>query len=219
MKKRPINTSAKRTSPEARPSGRDKTAVQTKPRAQSRAKLPAGIDPKWAWHYRVLVTLRDRLMRETNETQAEATAPIEPHSSHPADSATDEFDHDLALVVLSREQNALTEITDAIERMRNGTYGVCMETRLPIPAARLRALPWCRYSREVEERLEKAGAVPRPRVARAQSLRGPGSTIPGTGEIPREGTENEPKEADEPSAGTATVEDVLREAEETESEP
>ena len=219
MKKRPNNTSAKRTSPVARPSGSDSTSVKRKPHARSRATLPAGIDQKWAWHYRVLVTLRDRLMRESNETQAEATAPIEPHSSHPADSATDEFDHDLALVMLSREQNALTEITDAIERIRNGRYGMCLETRRPIPAARLRALPWCRYSREVEERLEKAGAVPRLRVARAQSLRGPGSTIPGTGEIPREGAENEPKQADEPSAGSATVEDVLRESEEAESAP
>jgi RNA polymerase-binding transcription factor DksA len=148
--------------------------------------------------------------------QAEATSPIEAHSSHPADSATDEFDHDLALLLLAREQNALMEVTEAIERIRNETYGVCLETHVPIPAQRLRAVPWCRYSREVEERFETSGEVRRLRVPQAQSLRGPGSTIPGTGTIPSEGAENEPKETEEPNPGTATTEEILQASEESE---
>lgn len=150
--------------------------------------------------------------------QADATGPIEGHSSHPADSATDEFDHDIALALLDREQNALIDVSEAIDRIRDGTYGLCLETNLPIPAERLRALPWCRFSREVEERLEKTGRVGRLRVPPARSLRGPGSTIPGTGAIRPEGTDNEPKEAEEPNPGVATTE-VLRESEEDEKEP
>jgi RNA polymerase-binding transcription factor DksA len=215
MKKRPAKVSAKRISRAALPS---KTKVRiSKQRTKPVAEAGPVINSRWAWHHRVLTALRDRLIRESTRMQSDASAPIEAHSSHPADSATDEFDHDVALVLLGREQNALIEVTEAIERIRSGTYGVCLETNVPIPAQRLRALPWCRYSREVEERLEKTGRVGRLRVPPSRSLRGPGATLPGTGAIRPEGTDNEPKEADEPNPGTATAE-VLRESDESENE-
>lgn len=81
----------------------------------------------------------------------------ESHSGDLADSATDEFDHDMALSLLVHDQNALGEVTAAIRRIQEGQYGICEKTGLPIPAARLRAVPWTRHTREVEERLEKKG--------------------------------------------------------------
>ena len=74
-----------------------------------------------------------------------------------ADSATDEFDHDLALTRLSVEQDALYEINVALNRILNRSYGVCEETGRVIPSARLKAIPWTRFTREVEERLEQDG--------------------------------------------------------------
>jgi hypothetical protein len=58
-------------------------------------------------------------------------------------------------------------------------------------------LPWCRYSRDVEERLEAAGKARKMRILR-RSLRGPAPRYL-AGEIPREGEENEPKGIEEPS--------------------
>jgi RNA polymerase-binding transcription factor DksA len=76
-----------------------------------------------------------------------------------ADSATDEFDHDMAFSLLAHEQNALYEVNAAIRRIQDGTYGICEETGKAIPDERLQAVPWTRYTREVEERLENERGV------------------------------------------------------------
>ncbi|MBI4621944.1 MAG: TraR/DksA family transcriptional regulator [Verrucomicrobia bacterium] len=147
------------------------------------------IDLKWAWHHKILVSLRDRLLARQGEKLREAIEPIERHSMHDADSATDEFDHDLAFTLLAADQSALTEITDAIQRIVDGTYGTCQATGVQLPKERLRAIPWCRYSREVEERLEKRGAVKFPRVPRVYSIGGAEdafATAGETAELPAE---------------------------------
>jgi RNA polymerase-binding transcription factor DksA len=128
------------------------------------------IDSKWAWHYRVLVGLRERLLKDRGEQLAQAAEPLESYSMDMADSATDEFDHDLALTELSAEQDALYEVDEAIKRILNGTYGICEETCKPIPAARLKAIPWARFIKEVEARLESKGLVRQAHLGKVRSV-------------------------------------------------
>ena len=129
--------------------------------------------PKWAWHYRVLLKVRERLLRDRSEQLREAAEPLEPHSMDIADSATDEFDHNLALSRLSSGQDALYEVEEAIRRIRAGTYGTCEESGQPIPPKRLRAIPWARFCEEVGARLEKTGLVKQPCIGAVASVRGP----------------------------------------------
>lgn len=130
------------------------------------------IGSKWVWHYGVLLRLRDRLLHERRDHLGQAAEPLEPHSMSLADSATDEFDHDLALSRLSAEQDALYEVEDALRRIVDGTYGRCVETGKPISPARLRAIPWTRFSKEAEARLEEKGAVNHCRLGRLGSAHG-----------------------------------------------
>lgn len=143
------------------------------PRRQFDSKMPAAIDPKLARHYRVLLALRERLLKGRAEKLEEASQPLEPHSMSMADSATDEFDHDMALSGLSAGQEALFEIEAALKRILNGSYGICEETGKPISRARLRAIPWARFSKKVEDRLEQRGAVGRAHLGEVASVRGP----------------------------------------------
>jgi len=160
--------------------GRGQRSRATRAVATTRAILapvqptPRGaksIDPKWTWHYQVLLKLRDRFWREHNERLSEAAEPLEAHSLSEADSATDEFDHNLALAELSAKQDALYEVEAAIQRVIDGTYGLCDETGDAIPAARLRAVPWTRFGKDAEAHLEKEGMVGRERLAPLGSLR------------------------------------------------
>jgi RNA polymerase-binding transcription factor DksA len=132
------------------------------------------VPAKWQWHYRVLLALQSRLLRERGDLLRAAAEPLEPHSLDEADSATDEFDHDLALARLSAEQDALYEVNGALQRIVSGRYGRCEETDRAIPAARLRAVPWARFAREVEERLEKQGVLSRARLGKAATVRDKG---------------------------------------------
>ncbi|MFP4261197.1 MAG: TraR/DksA family transcriptional regulator, partial [Opitutales bacterium] len=77
------------------------------------------------------------------------------YGTHQADAGTDSFDRDFALSLVSSEQEALNEIEEAIQRIKNGTYGICEVTGKPIPAARLTAVPFTHYSVEGQAEYEK----------------------------------------------------------------
>ena len=46
----------------------------------------------------------------------------------------------------------LREVEGALERLRDGTYGTCMECGMPVSRKRLEALPWARYCVTCQER-------------------------------------------------------------------
>ena len=102
----------------------------------------------------------------------DAAQPLEPHSMDSADTATDAFDHDLALGQLSAQQDVIYEVEEAINRILSGAYGICEATGKPIPAPRLRAIPWTRFARDVELRLEEDRAVIKTTLGALGSVRG-----------------------------------------------
>jgi DnaK suppressor protein len=71
-----------------------------------------------------------------------------------ADAATDSYDRDCALALLSSTQNALYEIEQALKRIKEGTYGVCELTQEPIEPERLKAIPWTRYCVAAQSQIE-----------------------------------------------------------------
>ncbi|MGA7395805.1 MAG: TraR/DksA C4-type zinc finger protein [Terrimicrobiaceae bacterium] len=115
--------------------------------------------------------MRDQLMEERSEALSEAAEPVERHSLHRADSATDEFDHELALSQLSGKQDALYEVEAAMRRILDSSYGVCARTGKRIPAARLKAVPWTRFREEVQARLESAGEITPRHLGTLRSVR------------------------------------------------
>lgn len=158
----------------AKSGGRPATAAEVLGPAPNGAFPIKRVPAKWRWHYRVLVSLQDRLLGDRGVLLRVAAEPLEPHSLDDADSATDEFDHDLALAQLSAEQDALVEVNEALNRILDGTYGVCEETGEAIPASRLKAVPWTRFTWQIKDRLEKTGDAPRTRLNKAATVRGDG---------------------------------------------
>jgi hypothetical protein len=60
----------------------------------------------------------------------------------------------------SFEQEALYEVDAALQRIDDGTYGICELTGQLIPWKRLEAIPWTRFSIEAEVQLETLGTHP-----------------------------------------------------------
>ena len=123
------------------------------------------IASKWKKHYGRLVRIRNFLRNRQGELAREAAEEQTAFSLHMADAGTDSFDRDLTLSQVSSEQDALYEIEEAINRIRNGSYGICELTGKRIEAARLDAIPWTRFSVEASRMLEKQGAVRKARLA------------------------------------------------------
>jgi RNA polymerase-binding transcription factor DksA len=118
---------------------------------------PKRLNRKWRWHYQALLKLREFLLNERALHRGDAARPLEPGGMDLADTATDESSRDLALFEISAEQDELYEVEEAITRILDGTYGRCQQSGRPLSPARLRAIPWARFSKEVEEGREEMG--------------------------------------------------------------
>lgn len=89
--------------------------------------------------------------------------------THPADIGTDNFEHEFSLGLLESERTLLNEINEALERIQNNTYGICLGTGKMIDKARLRARPWTKFCIEYARRIEK-GAVRQPSPTESRPL-------------------------------------------------
>ena len=128
------------------------------------------ISSKWREQYEMLLKARERFAHRRGELVRDATEEQPSYSLHMADAGTDTYDRDFALSMASSEQNTLYEIEQAINRIHNGTYGVCEITGTAIEAERLKAVPWTRFSTQAEQELEKDGAVRRARLAPVEAV-------------------------------------------------
>jgi DnaK suppressor protein len=93
-----------------------------------------------------LLALRARLQGDT--TQMEDNALNKDHNmttSIPTDMeelGSDNADQELTLSLLGNEEDALSQIEAAIERIENGSYGECETCGVKIPKSRLEAIPY-----------------------------------------------------------------------------
>jgi DnaK suppressor protein len=74
---------------------------------------------------------------------------------HMADAGSDNFEQEFSLDLMDSEKKMLKEITDALGRIGEGTFGVCEGKGESIPKARLNAIPWARYCVACAELKEK----------------------------------------------------------------
>jgi RNA polymerase-binding transcription factor DksA len=134
----------------------------------SRTAQEQKVPKKFQKYHRLLLELRDEVRAElnlhSNDTLKRSSKDDAGDIAISVDAGTDNFDRDFALSLLSSEQDALNEIEAAIQRIYNGTYGICEETGEPISNERLEAVPFTRFSVEGQKAYE---ANARRRVSRA----------------------------------------------------
>lgn len=76
---------------------------------------------------------------------------------HMADVGSDNYEQEFTLGLMESERNTVVEIDDALQRIEQGIYGVCMISAEPISRPRLDAKPWAKYSIEVARERERRG--------------------------------------------------------------
>lgn len=105
----------------------------------------------------LLETMRIQISRSLLGSTAEVKTPDESgaYSQHQADKGTDDFDRTISLEVTSQEYNILKYIDRALEKIEDGTYGICDITGDEIPRGRLEAVPYATTTAKAQEMLEK----------------------------------------------------------------
>ncbi|MCA9149598.1 MAG: TraR/DksA C4-type zinc finger protein [Planctomycetales bacterium] len=96
-----------------------------------------------------LLQLRGRLRGDVSALAESALRePGTDHSAmplHMADAGSDNFEQEFTLSLMANDETTLTKIESALERIEDGSYGVCEECELPIPKTRLNAIPYTPY--------------------------------------------------------------------------
>jgi len=100
----------------------------------------------------------DNLTRSPRDSAGDLSS----YSLHMADQGTDNFDREFALNQLSGEQDVIYEIDDALQRLNEGSYGVCEDCGCAINVERLLALPFARRCIKCKAVYEKVHSKFRP---------------------------------------------------------
>ena len=101
-----------------------------------------------------LLRWREDLLQETSDTlqHLQEGGLQEPDI---ADRASLETDRSLELRTRDRARKLIAKIDEALERIKDGSYGICEETSEPISVRRLEARPIATLSLEAQERHER----------------------------------------------------------------
>jgi DnaK suppressor protein len=119
-----------------------------------------------------LAYFEKRLLQLKEETiqMVEASQPLSfedygeltSYDNHFADTATQLEERERQKVLHDTANNLLAEVNDALERIKTGSYGVCVDTGEPISYERLKALPYAKRTVEAQKELEKENVTSLP---------------------------------------------------------
>jgi DnaK suppressor protein len=114
-------------------------------------------------------TYRKMLEKKAEEVRrsmsAQKAAQVVSRLDIPSDEGDLSQQHHEEWIFLNRntiDMKLLREISDALVRIEQGTYGVCLECEEPISAKRLEAVPWARYCVTCQEHIAARAALGEP---------------------------------------------------------
>ncbi len=131
-------------------------------RKQTKPKSP--LSRKELRHFReILLEKRNDLVGDLTGIEAgalrnsrqEGVGDLSNMPTHPADIGSDNYEQEFSLGLMESERQLLKEIDEALERIAENTYGICLGTGKPIPKPRLEARPWARYCIEYARKIEQ----------------------------------------------------------------
>ncbi|MBI5360054.1 MAG: TraR/DksA C4-type zinc finger protein [Planctomycetes bacterium] len=159
MKKRPKTKVVKRK----------KTAiVSSKPAKIKKLPAPPKIKNKKSKAYfvkfsKLLIERKRALLKNFSsmedqtlgQTRFNASGDISSTPTHMADIASDNYEQELSLNLLESENEELSEINEALEKIKDGTFGLCENCSKPIPEQRLSAIPYAKLCMDCKKKEEK----------------------------------------------------------------
>jgi DnaK suppressor protein len=111
---------------------------------------------------RFMAELREQLLdmrtKLLHEMDLEAKAEREGNKDEGLDTydlASEERDREISFILSDREHSKIRNIDDALERMQEGSYGVCDSCGLEIAEERLSAMPFTRLCRDCQQEHER----------------------------------------------------------------
>ena len=119
-----------------------------KPVAANRTKFLAKVREQ-------LLEMKAKLLGEIDSTLRAEREGNKDEGMDTYDLASEERDREINFILSDRERVKLKQIDDALERLDDGTYGVCESCGLEIAEERLEAMPFSRLCRDCQQDQER----------------------------------------------------------------
>jgi RNA polymerase-binding transcription factor DksA len=127
-------------------------------------KQTSKLSKKQLDHYRqLLVEKMYEILGDVSaleETLFQGSGELSKMPVHLADVGTDSYEQEFNLGLVAEERKTLFDIQHAIDRIADGTFGICEGLGTPIESNRLEAIPWTRYSLKYARMIENGQAFP-----------------------------------------------------------
>jgi DnaK suppressor protein len=107
------------------------------------------------YYKKKLVTRREELVKTIARTEEEGRTADDDPTVDLADKAANSYTKEFLFGQTNTDRSLLQLIDEALVRVKNGTYGVCIECEEELQQKRLEAVPWARYCVSCAEKHEQ----------------------------------------------------------------
>ncbi len=104
---------------------------------------------------RTLLGMREKLLAGISENPVPEALITQTEIGDVIDQAGDERDRELSLLLSGRDKEKLLAINEALEKLREGTYGICEECGEKIGPGRIKVMPLAKFCVSCQAKLEK----------------------------------------------------------------
>lgn len=104
---------------------------------------------------KAILSMRQKLLSEISEKPIPETLIATTDIGDIIDQAGDERDREMSLLLTGRDKEKLQAINEALEKIREGSYGICEECGDKIGPGRLKVMPLAKYCVSCQSKLEK----------------------------------------------------------------
>lgn len=125
-------------------------------------KKKTTVNRKFEPYKKALIEIKDQVSGDLRVMQDESAnangngaGDVSGHALHMADVATDMYDREFNLGLASNDRETLSRVNDALQRIKDGDYGECVQCGKSIAVARLKAIPYVETCVKCQEALEK----------------------------------------------------------------
>ena len=104
---------------------------------------------------KLLLAMREKLIAEISENLIPESLMASSDIGDLVDQAGDERDRELSLLLTGRDKEKLAAINEALEKLKEGTYGICEECGDKVGQGRLKVMPLAKYCVTCQSRIER----------------------------------------------------------------
>jgi DnaK suppressor protein len=114
------------------------------------------MDKKKAEYYKkYLVTTQEELSRLVTKSERDGREADEEATQDIADKAANSYTKEFLFHQSDENRRVLQLVDEALERLKNGTYGLCVSCQGEVQVKRLDAVPWARHCIECQEKQDE----------------------------------------------------------------